>query len=70
MPSAVYKRILLKISGEALGGAVDGGMDDQRLTAYCQEIIAVREMGVDVGIVIGGGNILRGASVSDRKSVV
>ncbi|MDX9882157.1 MAG: UMP kinase [Prolixibacteraceae bacterium] len=59
---ARFKRILLKLSGESLMGARQHGIDEQRLTDYATQIKEVVEMGVQVGIVIGGGNIFRGLS--------
>jgi uridylate kinase len=55
-----YKRILLKLSGEALMGNKKYGIDPDILTQYAQEIKAVSEKGVQIAIVIGGGNIYRG----------
>ncbi len=55
-----YKRILLKLSGEALMGDKNYGIDPNRLQQYAQEIHKVKDMGVEVAIVIGGGNIFRG----------
>lgn len=55
-----YKRILLKLSGESLMGDKDYGIDDKMLNAYASEIMAVAKSGVEVAIVIGGGNIYRG----------
>jgi uridylate kinase len=55
-----YKRILLKLSGEALMGEKNYGIDPNRLQQYTQEIKKVKEMGVEIAIVIGGGNIFRG----------
>lgn len=55
-----YKRILLKLSGEALMGENNYGIDSQKLKQYAVEIKKVHEMGVEVAIVIGGGNIFRG----------
>lgn len=57
-----YKRILLKLSGEALAGEARQGIDPGRLTEYVTQIIEITEMGIEVGIVIGGGNIFRGLS--------
>ncbi|PKG50006.1 MULTISPECIES: UMP kinase [Olleya] len=57
-----YKRILLKLSGEALMGNRQYGIDPERLSEYAQEIKAVTEKGVEVAIVIGGGNIFRGVA--------
>jgi uridylate kinase len=56
----VYKRILLKLSGEALMAGRSHGIDPERLEDYINEIIEVSNMGTQVGIVIGGGNIFRG----------
>ena len=55
-----YTRILLKLSGESLMGNKAYGIDSERLGAYADEIIAVAESGVQVAVVIGGGNIYRG----------
>jgi uridylate kinase len=57
-----YKRILLKLSGEALMGAQQYGIDPDRLKAYARDIKAAVEAGVQVALVIGGGNIFRGVS--------
>ena len=53
-----YKRILLKLSGEALMGDRQYGIDPQRLAEYATEIKQIHEKGVEIAIVIGGGNIL------------
>ena len=55
-----YKRILLKLSGEALMGNRQYGIDPERLQEYAQEIKQIIDKGVQVAIVIGGGNIFRG----------
>lgn len=57
-----YKRILLKLSGEALMGEKQYGIDPKRLAEYAEEIKEVVEKGIEVAIVIGGGNIFRGLS--------
>ncbi len=57
-----YRRILLKLSGESLMGQQQSGIDPVRLYDYAEEISEVIRMGVQVGIVIGGGNIFRGLS--------
>jgi uridylate kinase len=57
-----YKRILLKLSGEALMGDHQYGIDPARLAAYAGEIKEVSDLGIEVAIVIGGGNIFRGVS--------
>ena len=55
-----YKRILLKLSGEALMGEKQHGIDSKRLTQYAEEIKKVVSQGIEVAVVIGGGNIFRG----------
>jgi uridylate kinase len=57
-----YKRILLKLSGESLMGAKQYGIDENRLNNYAHQIKEISEMGVQVAIVIGGGNIFRGVA--------
>lgn len=57
-----YKRILLKLSGEALMGERQYGIDPKRLAEYAEEIKEIVEMGIEVAIVIGGGNIFRGVA--------
>jgi len=61
MSPAKYKRVLLKLSGEALCGKAAYGIDPATLTKIARQIKRVMEMGVGVGIVVGGGNIWRGA---------
>ena len=57
-----YKRILLKLSGEALMGNRQYGIDPQRLSEYAKDIKEIVEKGIEVAIVIGGGNIFRGVA--------
>lgn len=57
-----YNRVLLKLSGESLMGGKQYGIDETRLSEYAQQIKAVHDKGVQIGIVIGGGNIFRGMS--------
>jgi uridylate kinase len=59
-----YERILLKLSGEALMGDREYGIDPAALQSYAEEIVSVVELGVQVGIVLGGGNIYRGVAAS------
>ena len=59
-----YHRILLKLSGEALMGAADYGIDPEVIGRLANEIIAVQRAGTEVGVVIGGGNIFRGAGLA------
>src|SRR6202171_1681734 len=69
---AVYRRILLKISGEALMGEQNYGIDVNVARTVAEELKAVRDLGVEVAVVVGGGNIFRGVSKSagnmDRSS--
>lgn len=60
-----YKRVLLKLSGEALMGNKGFGIDNDRLANYAQEIKEAFDMGVQMGIVIGGGNIFRGIQAEE-----
>jgi uridylate kinase len=61
-----YKRILLKLSGEALMGDRQYGIDPERLKEYAQDIKEIKAKGVEIAIVIGGGNIFRGVSSASR----
>lgn len=63
---ARYKRVLLKLSGESLMGQKQYGIDEARLAEYAAQIKEIHQMGVQVGIVIGGGNIFRGLSGSQK----
>ncbi len=63
-----YKRVIIKLSGEALAGANGTGIDPEKLTYVCKEIAAVKALGVDVGIVIGGGNFWRGRQADDKMN--
>src|ERR687884_1120099 len=62
--SLVYTRVLLKISGEALMGAQNYGIDVNVARSVAEEIKAVRDLGVETAVVVGGGNIFRGVSKS------
>src|SRR5262245_42470640 len=65
MPAEIpFKRILLKLSGEALMGEADYGIDPKVLQRLAREIIEVQRAGIQVGVVIGGGNIFRGAGLA------
>lgn len=59
-----YRRALLKLSGEALAGGKGGGLDYQVVEALAEEIKKVHALGVHLGVVVGGGNIIRGAMAS------
>ena len=60
MNTPKYKRVIIKLSGEALATANGSGIDYSKLSAVCDQIIEVKNLGVEVGIVIGGGNFWRG----------
>lgn len=62
----MYKRILLKLSGESLMGEKKYGIDEQRLSDYAMQIAEMAKAGVQIGIVIGGGNIFRGLSGANK----
>ena len=61
-----YKRILLKLSGEALIGKQKFGIDPTRISQYALEIKNIADQGVEVAVVIGAGNLVRGVNVADR----
>lgn len=61
-----YKRVLLKLSGEALMGSQSFGIDEEVVARVADEIGEVCELGVQLAVVIGGGNIIRGVAASDR----
>jgi uridylate kinase len=65
-----YKRILLKLSGEALMGEKDFGIDHDRLKQYSEDIKTVVDKGVEVAVVIGGGNIFRGVSNDEMSDLI
>jgi len=58
--AAKFHRVLLKLSGEALSGEQDFGIDQERIDSLADEIAAVHVSGVELAIVVGGGNIIRG----------
>ena len=60
-----YKRILLKLSGESLMGDKSFGIDNNRLASYAEQIKEIHEAGIEVAIVIGGGNIFRGVQAEE-----
>ena len=69
MSEPVYKRILLKISGEALAGDKKVGIDDDTVKSICAEIKKVADLGVEVAVVVGGGNFWRGRSSENMDRV-
>ena len=62
----MFKRILLKLSGESLAGASKQGIDTERLNQYAEQVKSIAQRGVQIGIVIGGGNIFRGLSGAQK----
>ena len=66
MTTSKYKRILLKLSGESLQGAQNYGHDVEVLNSYAEQIKLIHNLGVEIGIVIGGGNIFRGIQGAGR----
>jgi len=61
----VFKRILLKLSGEALQGPAAGGIDFETVGGFADELAQARRLGVEIGVVVGGGNIFRGARTEE-----
>lgn len=66
MSSPVYRRILLKLSGEVLAGEQDFGINPTKATELAKEIKSIHEMGVDITLIIGGGNIFRGMQAASK----
>ena len=64
---AKYSRILLKLSGEAMAGAGSFGLDPERVKGLAKEIAAIAQHGVEVGVVVGGGNIFRGIALAAKS---
>ncbi len=60
MRNAKYKRVIIKLSGEALAGDNDHGINEKTLNQVVDQIIAVKNLGVEIGIIVGGGNFWRG----------
>ncbi|MBI5267831.1 MAG: UMP kinase [candidate division Zixibacteria bacterium] len=66
LPTAVFKRILLKLSGEALVGPGQFGIHTPTVVSICSQIKEIHQMGVEVAVVVGGGNIFRGMNAAER----
>ena len=60
MSKAKYKRVIIKLSGEALAGESGFGLDESIVAKVVDQIVKVKEMGVEIGIILGGGNFWRG----------
>ncbi|MBR4800087.1 MAG: UMP kinase [Clostridia bacterium] len=67
-PSVKYRRVVIKLSGEALAGENGTGIDPKKLEKVCHQIVEVSNLGVDVGIVIGGGNFWRGRQADSKMN--
>src|SRR6195256_6014121 len=66
MPEPAYRRVVIKLSGEALSGSEPFGIDRATIESYAADLVATRALGVTLGVVVGGGNILRGVEVSSQ----
>src|SRR5579863_364698 len=64
---ARYRRVLLKLSGEVLAGGASFGIDPERVKALAREVSDVAATGVQIGVVVGGGNIFRGVAAAAQK---
>ena len=69
MNQVKYKRIILKISGEALAGSEEFGLDGATLNTIAEEVREISDLGVEIAIVVGGGNIWRGVKGSEEKGI-
>ncbi len=68
MQKSIYKRVIIKLSGEALAGANGNGIDEKVLSDITDQIKAVKDLGVQIGIVVGGGNFWRGRQGKEMDS--
>src|SRR6476620_10884928 len=66
MTKPVYGRVIVKLSGEALAGSAGFGVDQAVVETIAADIVKAHKLGVELGIVVGGGNIFRGVEVSSR----
>jgi uridylate kinase len=66
MSDPAYRRVIVKLSGEALTGTKDFGIDQATVESLAGDLVTVAKMGVELGVVVGGGNIFRGVEVSAR----
>ena len=67
-PKVKYKRVVIKLSGEALAGDNGMGIDMRKLDFVCEQIADIRKLGVEIGIVIGGGNFWRGRQADEKMN--
>jgi uridylate kinase len=66
MAEPIYRRVVIKLSGEYLAGAQSFGLDQPTVDRIAGDLIAARELGAEIAVVVGGGNIVRGVEVSSR----
>ena len=66
MTDPIYKRVIVKLSGEALAGPQGFGLHQPTVDRIASDLIASRKLGIELGVVVGGGNIFRGVEVSAR----
>ena len=66
MGEPIYKRVVVKLSGESFAGSQSFGIDQSTIDRIAADLIAARQLGIEVGVVVGGGNIFRGVEVSAR----
>src|SRR5258707_10208669 len=66
MAEPVYRRVVVKLSGEYLAGAHSFGMDQPTIDRIAGDLIAAKQLGVEIAVVVGGGNMVRGVEVSSR----
>jgi uridylate kinase len=64
MSEPAYKRVIVKLSGEVLGGTAGSGLDQPTLQRLASDLVAARKLGITLGVVVGGGNFIRGATAS------
>ncbi|HVY20146.1 MAG TPA: UMP kinase [Bauldia sp.] len=67
MSKPIYRRVIVKISGEALAGSRGFGIDDKAIDAIVADLVACHKAGVQLGVVVGGGNLLRGSQLDAMK---
>jgi uridylate kinase len=66
MSDPIYRRVIVKLSGEALSGAQGSGIDQAMVERIASDLVGAAKLGVELGVVVGGGNIFRGVEVSER----
>src|ERR1700716_3717591 len=66
MGEPIYRRVVIKLSGEYFAGSQSFGMDQPTIDRIAGDLIAARQLGVEIAVVVGGGNMVRGVEVSSR----